>query len=201
MKKLIFVTPFILFIFAIISCVTINIYFPAAAVEKAADKIVEEVWGNDDVAPETPQKEIEPQSLFDNGINLLLSVIGPSEAFAQEADINITTPAIRALKNSIKQRADSIKPYMVNGNAGLSNDGLLVVRSKNGLNLKKQAALSRLITAENKDRNALYREIAKANSFPPDKVSDISKIFAMSWIKQARQGWWVQGPGGQWSKK
>jgi hypothetical protein len=25
-------------------CVTINIYFPAAAAEKAADKIIEEVW-------------------------------------------------------------------------------------------------------------------------------------------------------------
>ncbi|MBI2311209.1 MAG: hypothetical protein HYU77_01730 [Betaproteobacteria bacterium] len=25
-------------------CVTINIYFPAAAAEKAADRIIEEVW-------------------------------------------------------------------------------------------------------------------------------------------------------------
>jgi hypothetical protein len=25
-------------------CVTINIYFPAAAAEKAADKIIDEVW-------------------------------------------------------------------------------------------------------------------------------------------------------------
>jgi hypothetical protein len=25
-------------------CVTINIYFPAAAVEKAADRIIDEVW-------------------------------------------------------------------------------------------------------------------------------------------------------------
>ncbi|MGG7055201.1 hypothetical protein [Nitrosomonas sp. ANs5] len=26
------------------ACVTINIYFPAAAAEKVADKIIEEVW-------------------------------------------------------------------------------------------------------------------------------------------------------------
>jgi predicted small lipoprotein YifL len=26
------------------ACVTINIYFPAAATEKAADKIIDEVW-------------------------------------------------------------------------------------------------------------------------------------------------------------
>jgi hypothetical protein len=29
---------------ALASCVTINIYFPAAAAERAADKIIDEVW-------------------------------------------------------------------------------------------------------------------------------------------------------------
>lgn len=35
-------------------CVTINIYFPAAAAEKAADKIIDEVWQlkKDGKAPE-----------------------------------------------------------------------------------------------------------------------------------------------------
>jgi hypothetical protein len=31
-------------VFALPACVTINIYFPAAAAEKAADKIIDEVW-------------------------------------------------------------------------------------------------------------------------------------------------------------
>ena len=31
-------------ILALPACVTINIYFPAAAAEKAADKIIDEVW-------------------------------------------------------------------------------------------------------------------------------------------------------------
>ena len=30
--------------FALSACVTINISFPAAAAEKAADKIIDEVW-------------------------------------------------------------------------------------------------------------------------------------------------------------
>lgn len=39
-------------------CVTINIYFPAAAAEKAADKIIDEVW-NLQKAPDAaaPTKE------------------------------------------------------------------------------------------------------------------------------------------------
>lgn len=30
--------------FALGACVTINIYFPAAAAERAADRIIDEVW-------------------------------------------------------------------------------------------------------------------------------------------------------------
>ena len=38
-------------------CVTINIYFPAAAAEKAADKIIDEVWQiqKDKDAARTPE--------------------------------------------------------------------------------------------------------------------------------------------------
>ncbi|MCZ7565619.1 MAG: hypothetical protein M5U08_19030 [Burkholderiales bacterium] len=32
------------FLLVLAGCVTINIYFPAAAAEKAADRIIDEVW-------------------------------------------------------------------------------------------------------------------------------------------------------------
>ena len=40
MKKIWMALPLIV----LSACVTINIYFPAAAAERAADKIIEEVW-------------------------------------------------------------------------------------------------------------------------------------------------------------
>lgn len=47
-------------------CVTINIYFPAAAAEKAADKIIEEVWQlkkpEDGGADTTKSAPAEPSS-------------------------------------------------------------------------------------------------------------------------------------------
>lgn len=198
-----------LLVFFIASCITINIYFPAAAVEKAADRIVEEVWGEQGQMPdENEQKRLdeqkkqgEPQSMFRDSVRVILSLTGPKQAYAQEADINVTTPAIRTLKESIQARADSIKPFMDSGNAGISNDGLLVVRNTEGLNLKDKANLTRLIDAENKDREALYAEIAKANNFPPNRIPDIKKIFAGSWSRNARQGWWIQGQDGTWKQK
>ncbi len=43
------------------ACVTINIYFPAAAAEKAADKIIDEVWQlqkqGDAPAPAKPNEQ------------------------------------------------------------------------------------------------------------------------------------------------
>jgi hypothetical protein len=35
---------FLMTALSLAGCVTINIYFPAAAAEKAADKIIDEVW-------------------------------------------------------------------------------------------------------------------------------------------------------------
>lgn len=52
MKKVWIALP--LAAFTLSACVTINIYFPAAAAEKAADKIIDEVWQirkDDKVAP------------------------------------------------------------------------------------------------------------------------------------------------------
>ncbi|MDH5479336.1 MAG: hypothetical protein OEX11_01045 [Nitrosomonas sp.] len=43
-KFLLYTNLSVLFGMFLSACVTINIYFPAAAAEKAADKIIGEVW-------------------------------------------------------------------------------------------------------------------------------------------------------------
>jgi uncharacterized protein YdbL (DUF1318 family) len=184
-------------IFLVSACVTVNIYFPAAAVERAADQIVKETWGGP-AKPATPVPQPQSRSLFSRNRLLALSFV--SEAFAQDADINVTNPAIRALKESIKNRSNAIKPYMDRGNIGIARDGLLAVRSADGLNLKERAEVNQLIDAENKDREALYAEIAKANGIPKENIPKIKSIFAKSWIEQAQPGWWIQS-NGNWQKK
>jgi uncharacterized protein YdbL (DUF1318 family) len=179
------------------ACVTVNIYFPAAAVERAADQIVKETWG----APEEPAKKEQPQSSVIGPERLagMLQIVGT--AYAQEADINVSNPAIRALKDTIKSRSNSIKPFMDRGNVGIRRDGLLVVRTTDGLNLKERAEVQQLIDAENRDREALYLEIAKANNIARESVPRIKTIFAKSWVEQAQAGWWIQDEQGNWKKK
>ncbi|WP_435750349.1 hypothetical protein [Thauera sp. AutoDN2] len=44
------------------ACVTINIYFPAAAAEKAADRIIDEVWQLREAAPEATGAPAAPDT-------------------------------------------------------------------------------------------------------------------------------------------
>jgi len=179
------------------ACVTVNIYFPAAAVERAANQIVKETWGelSKPAPPPAPlsQRRISPWRLAS------LSLVG--EAVAQEADINVSNPAIRAIKNSIKTRSDAIKPFMDHGNIGIASDGLLAIRNSDGLNLKERAEIKQLVDAENRDREDLYVEIAKANNIPAVNVPKIKAIFAKSWVDQSHPGWWIQDGQGNWRKK
>jgi len=185
-------------LFLVSACVTVNIYFPAAAVERAADKIVKETWGGPEesgkTAPQPESRYFDLPTAFAN-----LSFIGAAQA--QEADINVSNPAIRALKDSIKRRSEALKPYMDLGNLGIAQDGLLVIRNNDGLSLKQRAEIKQLIDAENRDREALYLEIAKANNIPNENIPRIKSIFAKSWIEQARSGWWIQDSQGSWRKK
>jgi len=126
-------------------------------------------------------------------------VFAPRVAHAQQ-DIDINTPEIRAIRESIKGRSSSIIPYMDSGHIGLGHDGLLKLRTADGLDLRARAEANRLINADNNDRNRLYAAIARANGFP-DRVDETKSIFAESWRREARSGWYIENAGGSWSRK
>ena len=183
------------------SCVTINVYFPAAAVEEAAGEIVDDTWG-DQSGETAPEDEGVPESSLPSRFkSTTLFRMGVVPAQAQAADINVTTPAIRALKQSMQQRAAALGPFLDRGAVGIAANGHLAVRAPKKLNLKERARVTQLVEAENRDREALYVEIAKANKFDSSKVGEIRNIFARQWKNKAKVGWFIQNPQGQWSKK
>jgi len=184
-------------VIAIISCVTINIYFPAEEVRSAADKIVHEVWGEQSSAPDAPQSA--PSEAGGKTSGLIRSLFEVRSALAAQ-DINVSTPAIRAIKNAMKQRSQELFVFLDSGHVGIGSDGLLKVRSTDNLDLKSRGTVTRLVAAENADRLQLYKEIAAANGFA-DKAGEVQAIFANSWRDQARAGWYLEGPGGSWRRK
>lgn len=188
---------------AVAACVTINVYFPAAAAEKAADKIIDDIWGG----PGQPAKNDDKRGALEldrSGDVLLaaahsvLNLLIPS-AHAQ-ADLNVSTPAIRQLTQSMEARHAQLKKYYDSGAIGLTRDGLVEVRDQNLVPLPERNSVRKLVADENADRANLYREIATANGHP-EWEADIRKTFGERWASRASPGWYYQDKDGNWKQK
>jgi hypothetical protein len=130
---------------------------------------------------------------------LALLLLAPVVALAA-ADLEINTPAINNIKNSMQARHGQLAPHFASGAVGLTRDGMVAVRDANAVPLASRQAVNALVSAENQDRAALYREIARANGHP-EWEADIRGTFAQRWIDRAQSGWWYQAPTGAWSRK
>lgn len=179
------------------ACVTINVYFPAAEAQEAAREFVEKVIG-EDTAPAAPAENGDGGGAS-GGLGLLSFFI--SDAHAQQADINIKTPAIQAIQDRMASRfRDSLAAHFDSGALGLTKDGLLTVRDAAKVPLKDRAGLNAAVAEDNRDRNAVYREIAVANSHP-EWEPQIRETFSRQWVASARAGWWYEDNGGTWKQK
>lgn len=131
---------------------------------------------------------------------LFLSALWWSPLALAAADLEINTPAISSLKQSMQQRHGDLAGFYASGAVGLTQDGLVAVRDPAAAPLAQRQAMNSLVAAENQDRQALYREISRANNHP-EWESEVRSTFAQRWISKAAPGWWYQGPGGAWIRK
>lgn len=186
------------------ACVTINVYFPAAEAQEAAREFVDKVIGEDEPSPQAGPEEAQPdqppaQDGGGGGFSLLSFFI--ADARAQTPDITLKTPAIQAIQSRMSQRfQSSLQPHFDSGALGFGRDGLVVVRDAAKLGLKDRVSVNQLVAEDNKDRKAVYREIAVANKHP-EWEQQIRETFAKQWVASARSGWWYQDAGGAWKQK
>ena len=186
------------------ACVTINVYFPAAEAKEAAREFVEKV------IDEADKVEIKDSSKDGAGGMAMLQrrfdfdplmLIGIGSAHAQSApDISIKTPALQAIQARMEARFNStLRAGFDSGTLGFTSDGLVSVRDPGKLELKDRVAMNAAVADDNRDRKAVYREVAVANGHP-EWESQIRNVFAKQWVDSARSGWWYQSGGG-WKQK
>jgi uncharacterized protein len=192
---------------ALSACVTINVYFPAAAAEKAADKIIEDVWGGEKSSEPATKPDDDKQTavhdaaaqrvLLAAAASVLDFIVPPAQA---QANLNIDTPAVRQITQSMEARHAQLKKYYDAGSIGLTRDGLVQVRDQNLVPLPERNSVRKLVAEENADRTNLYREIAAANGHP-EWEADIRTTFAERWASKAAAGWYFQDSSGAWKQK
>lgn len=115
------------------------------------------------------------------------------------ADLEVNTPAISAIKSSMQARHTQLAAHYASGAVGLTDDGLIAVRDATAVPLKDRQGINALVSSENNDRNALYKEIAAGNGHPEWR-GEIQSTFAGRWIDKAQGGWFYQ-KNGNWIKK
>lgn len=195
-------------VLALAACVTINIYFPAAAAEEAARTIVRDVLKGEGQTPEpseqTPKVDDQQSSLTSPGAvwrfaAVLVDQLIPA-AQAAQADININTPAIAAIRRNMERRQASLAAYYRSGAIGFDRNGSVAIRDLAKAPLAERNKLKKLVADENADRAALYREIARANGHP-EWEAEVRTTFAKVWVEEALRGYWYQDAKGAWQQR
>lgn len=199
MKKLFGAAALITSLAILAACVTINVYFPEAAADKAAEQFVDKVLDTPAQNP-PPANEPQPPPPGRSPGAMLLDLLVPN-AYAQSADINIQTPQIQAIQARMQQRfASTLSKYFASGAIGFTKDGLIAVRDAAAVPLPERPVLNTAVADENRDRQAVYREIAVANG-QPGWEPQIRSTFAKQWVQQAKPGWYYQDASGAWKQK
>lgn len=130
---------------------------------------------------------------------LVVTSVFFSQLVQAAADLEINTPAIAAIQSSMQARHAKLAGFYASGAIGLTKDGLIATKDASAVALKDRQSLNSLVSAENNDRNALYKEIAAANGHP-EWEAEIRNTFAQRWVQKAQSGWWYQDASG-WVKR
>ena len=133
------------------------------------------------------------------GFVLLSSLLAANFVGAAEPNLDVNTPTIAAIKNSMTARHSQLLPHYNSGAVGLTGDAFIAVKDATAVPLKDRGGINSLVADENTDRAKLYKEIAAGNGHP-EWQNDIQNTFAGRWIDKAQAGWHYQS-GGAWIKK
>ena len=186
---------------ALVGCVTINVYFPEAAAQRAADQFIGTVLDKAAPAPAPASSTPPPAKPSVRPSAMLLDLLVPAAYAGDAPNIRIENATTDAIRQRMQARFNNtLSALFANGAVGFTHDGMVAVRDASKVPLSQRAQVNAVVAEENRDRAALYREVANANGHPEWKAQ-IQATFAKGWIERAPAGWYYQDASGAWKRK
>jgi len=95
--------------------------------------------------------------------------------------------------STMKERLPEVIKAKGEGTVGEGVDGLLHIRAE-----EASAELEKMVASENKDREALFANLAKKTK---GSTAEAAKIFAKAMIGKGKKGHWFRSSKGTWKQK
>jgi uncharacterized protein len=118
----------------------------------------------------------------------------PENSQAASYDIKEMTADVKTSLDNRRERFEQLRAFKEKGVIGENNRGYVEVLGGNG-------EVQALVTAENKDRRAIYTAIVKQNQLAESELSKVEQAFAQVQREKAAAGDKIQDPDGQWVTK
>ncbi len=189
------------------ACVTVNVNFPEATVQKATDDYVRDLYKAREKGRSSPAADAEVQSPSAKpsakpGAEPAASMIDRlliAEAWADSrAVFKVDSPKIDEIKAKQSQNLDKLDGHKRDGRIGEGNDGKLVLDPGKKMPELLKKKFKADVDAENDLRDQLYKEINNLNKSP---IQDIQKGFSRSFQGMSPSKTWIQDEAGVWTQK
>lgn len=175
--------------------ITAHITLDIRHIEEQASGVLDYVEGKTDTLPGL-EPAPGPQSWWRGA----LGVLNPMPTAWADDLKNTTSPLVTDLARRMRERHAQVEAYRKGGCFGENNRGYLELRDCDSLgDAESRNAAQKLLAEENKDRKALYNEIARLNADQGVTVSTVESIYAAQRLRRGQRGEVFQLPeAGPW---
>lgn len=184
---------------ALIGCVVVpdtfeaRIYIDIRHIQEQADKLLDYVEGKSETLPEFTPPPADQNSRMSFAPTHFAGLFTTGIAYA--AELNESSPLVQQIADSMKSRFADLESVKRSGAVGENNRGFVeVVDASKFSSPDQENEVQRLVAAENEDRRALYKEVARLNAADGVTVSTVEGVYALKRIERASSGDKVQLP-------
>jgi len=162
-------------------------------IREQAEEVLDFIEGKTDTLPGLDESAAR-DGVPDSWVRFALNAVHPVQV-AHASGLKTSSARVTEIASSLRERNADISRLKSQGCLGENNRGYVELRECDAITeAEDRNAAQQLLADENRDRKALYNEIARLNAAEGATVSSIEGVYALERISRAGSGEWIQVP-------